>query len=129
MEGRRLYPAVAADDWHGSVHPGPRRCDVEEAWTGLTLIRMTKGIGRLWGRLGRRQQPAWPRMEQSEYRSYRAVHPFDERFGVDTSGLIYELASGHRHDAYNNGYFAVAPSVFHAVMQAMRERLHLDFER
>jgi hypothetical protein len=68
-------------------------------------------------------------MEQSEYRSYRAVHPFDERFGVDTSGLIYELPSGHQHDAYNNGYFAVAPSVFHAVMQAMRERLHLDFER
>ncbi len=62
-------------------------------------------------------------MEQGEYRSYRAVHPFDERFGVDTSGLIYELPSGHQHDLYNNGYFAVAPSVFHAVMQAMRERL------
>ena len=68
-------------------------------------------------------------MEQSEYRSYRAVHPFDERFSVDTSGLIYELASGHHHDAYNNGYFAVAPSVFHAVMQTMQEQLHLDFER
>jgi hypothetical protein len=66
-------------------------------------------------------------MEQSEYRSYRAVHPFDERFSVDTSGLIYELASGHHHDAYNNGYFAVAPSVFHAVMQTMQQQLHLDF--
>jgi SAM-dependent methyltransferase len=90
---------------------------------------MTKGIGKLWQRLGRRQQPAWPRIEQSEYRSYRAVHPFDERFGVDTSGLIYELSSGHHHDAYNNGYFAVAPSVFHSVMQATQERLHLDLER
>jgi SAM-dependent methyltransferase len=68
-------------------------------------------------------------MEQGEYRSYRAVHPFDERFGVDTSGLIYELASGHQNDAYNNGYFAVAPSVFHSVMQAVRDRLALDYRR
>ena len=29
-------------------------------------------------------------------RSFRAVHPFDERFGVETSGLLYELPSGHR---------------------------------
>jgi SAM-dependent methyltransferase len=80
-------------------------------------------------KLGRRRQEAWPRMEQGEYRSYRAVHPFDERFGVDTSGLIYELPSGHEHDVYNNGYFGVAPSVFHGVMGAMEERLQLDFER
>ena len=68
-------------------------------------------------------------MEQGEYRSYRAVHPFDERFGVDTSGLVYELPSGHQHDLYNNGYFAVAPSVFHSVMQALRDRLALDYRR
>ena len=90
---------------------------------------MRKEIRRLWRKLGRRQQAAWPRMEQGQYRSYRAVHPFDERFGVETSGLIYELPSGHHHDLYNNGYFAVAPSVFHAVMQAMEERLHLDYRR
>jgi SAM-dependent methyltransferase len=86
-------------------------------------------VGRLWRKLRRKQQAAWPRVEQGKYRSYRAVHPFDERFGVDTSGLIYELPTGHQHDVYNNGYFAVAPSVFHAVMHAMEERLHLDFER
>jgi SAM-dependent methyltransferase len=68
-------------------------------------------------------------MEQGEYRTYRAVHPFDERFGVDTSGLVYELPSGHQHDLYNNGYFAVAPSVFHSVMQALRDRLALDYRR
>jgi SAM-dependent methyltransferase len=68
-------------------------------------------------------------MEQGHYRSYRAVHPFDERFGVDTSGLIYELPSGHQHDIHNNGYFAVAPSVFHAVMRTMLEHLHLDYQR
>lgn len=67
-------------------------------------------------------------MEHGQYRSYRAIHPFDERFGVDTSGLIYDLASGHPHDVYNNGYFAVAPSVFHGVMNALHDRLGLDYE-
>jgi SAM-dependent methyltransferase len=90
---------------------------------------MRDEIGRLWRQLGRRKQDAWPRMEQGEYRSFRAVHPFDERFGVETSGLIYELPSGHQHDLYNNGYFAVAPSVFHAIMRAMLERLHLDWRQ
>ncbi len=91
---------------------------------------MRNEIRRLWRKLGgKRQQPAWPRMEQSKYRSYQALHPFDERFGVETSGLIYELPSGHQHDVYNNGYFAVAPSVFHAVMGAMRDRLHVDYQR
>ena len=68
-------------------------------------------------------------MEQGQYRSYRAVHPFDEQFGVDTSGLIYEPTSGHPHDAHNNGYFAVAPSVFHSVIGALQDRLHVDFRR
>jgi SAM-dependent methyltransferase len=83
----------------------------------------------MWDKLGSRQEAAWPRMEQGEYRSYRAVHPFDERFGVDTSGLVYELPSGHPHDLYNNGYFAVAPSVFHSIMQTLRDRLALDYRR
>ena len=90
---------------------------------------MRDEIGRFWRKLRRREHAEWPRMEQGQYRSYRSVHPFDERFGVETSGLIYELPSGHQHDLYNNGYFAVAPSVFHAVMDAMVERLHLDYRR
>jgi SAM-dependent methyltransferase len=91
---------------------------------------MRDEIGRFWRKLRRRREHTeWPRMEQGQYRSYRAVHPFDERFGVETSGLIYDLRSGHQHDVYNNGYFAVAPSVFHAVMDAMAERLHLDWRR
>jgi SAM-dependent methyltransferase len=92
---------------------------------------MKNKIGRWWS--GRKQHAtkagAWPLMEQGQYRSYRAVHPFDEEFGVDTSGLIYDLPSGHPHDPYNNGYFAVAPSVFHGVMDAMVERLGLDCRR
>src|SRR5580698_4756503 len=90
---------------------------------------MRKEIGRLWRVLGRRKNAAWPRMAEGKYRSFRAVHPFDEHFGVETSGLIYELPSGHQHDLHNNGYFAVAPSVFHAIMRAMLEQLHLDFQR
>jgi SAM-dependent methyltransferase len=90
---------------------------------------MRDEIGRLWRKLSRREHAAWPRMEQGLYRSYRAVHPFDERFGVETSGLLYDLRSGHQHDIYNNGYFAVAPSVFHAVMRAMLDQLHLDCQR
>ncbi len=83
----------------------------------------------MWHRLRKRKQGKWPSVEQGQYRTYRAVHPFDERFGVETSGLIYELPSGHHHDIYNNGYFAVTPSVFHTVMSAMRDRLHLDYQR
>src|ERR1700744_493629 len=90
---------------------------------------MRKEIGRLWRVLGRRKNAAWPRMAEGKYRSFRAVHPFDERFGVETSGLIYELPSGHQHDLYNNGYFAVAPSVFHAIIGALRKRLEVDLQR
>ena len=64
-----------------------------------------------------------PRLEQSEYRSYRAVHPFDERFDVETSGLAYDLPTGHESDAYNNGYFGVAPSIFLSIF----EQLDLDY--
>jgi SAM-dependent methyltransferase len=83
----------------------------------------------MWRRLLPKKPTAWPRMEQGQYRSYRAVHPFDERFGVETSGLMYLLPSGHRHDVYNNGYFGVAPSVFHAVVGSLGERLRLDYHR
>src|ERR1700733_6367017 len=121
MERGRFYPAVAADDCDGSRNPGSRGCHLEEAGIGVIVKRM-------WHKSSR-QEAAWPRMEQGEYRSYRAVHPFDERFGVDTSGLVYELPSGHPHDLYNNGYFAVAPSVFHSIMQTLRDRLALNYRR
>jgi SAM-dependent methyltransferase len=47
------------------------------------------------------------------------VHPFDEKFGVRTSGLIAgrHLKSGHRHDRHSTAYFGVAPSVFVALMR------------
>jgi SAM-dependent methyltransferase len=90
---------------------------------------MRNELRHWWRKLGRKRQPAWPRVEQSKYRSYQAPHPFDERFGVETGGLLYELPSGHQADQYNNGYFAVAPSVFHSVMQEVQERLQVDYRR
>ena len=50
------------------------------------------------------------------------VHPFDEKFGVRTSGLIAgrHLKSGHRHDRHSTAYFGVAPSVFAALMRRWR---------
>ena len=55
------------------------------------------------------------------------VHPFDEKFGVRTSGLIAgrHLKSGHRHDRHTTAYFGVAPSVFVALMKRWR-RLNPD---
>src|SRR5271156_1635678 len=42
------------------------------------------------------------------------LHPFDERYGVDTSGLIGggDLRSGHPHDIFNTAYYGMAPSRF-----------------
>jgi len=41
-------------------------------------------------------------------------HPFDLKYGVDTSGLIGggDLGVGHAHDVYITGYAAVSPSRF-----------------
>ena len=45
-------------------------------------------------------------------------HPFDLEFGTRTSGLVAGryLGSGHRHDRHITAYYAVAPSVFHAII-------------
>ncbi|HEU5458614.1 MAG TPA: class I SAM-dependent methyltransferase [Terracidiphilus sp.] len=49
-------------------------------------------------------------------------HPFDEEFGVRTSGLVAgrHLKSGHRHDRHATAYFGVAPSVFRQLMERWR---------
>ena len=46
-------------------------------------------------------------------------HPFDEEFGVRTSGLVAgrHLKSGHRHDRHATAYYGVAPSVFRALVK------------
>jgi SAM-dependent methyltransferase len=59
-------------------------------------------------------------------KQYVAVHPFDQQFGVDTSGLLLaeDLRSGTRTDLYNVGYFGIAPSVLREILN----RLQLYFE-
>lgn len=49
-------------------------------------------------------------------------HPFDEAYGVRTSGLVAgrHLKSGHRHDRHATAYYGVAPSVFQALMKRWR---------
>jgi SAM-dependent methyltransferase len=46
-------------------------------------------------------------------------HPFDEQFGVRTSGLVAgrHLKSGHPHDRHATAYFGIAPSVFQALVR------------
>ena len=54
-----------------------------------------------------------------------ALHPFDRKFGTDTGGYLSpgELRSGAASDAMNNGYSAVAPSVFREACRRWRETL------
>ena len=49
-------------------------------------------------------------------------HPFDLEFGVRTSGLIAGryLGAGHRSDRHITAYYAIAPSVFHAMIVRWR---------
>jgi SAM-dependent methyltransferase len=51
-------------------------------------------------------------------------HPFDLKWGVETSGLIPGrfLKTGHTHDRYSTAYFGVAPSVFRALLKRWQQR-------
>jgi SAM-dependent methyltransferase len=54
-----------------------------------------------------------------------AIHPFDEKYGTDTAGYLgpEDLATGQKHDAFNYGYSAIAPSVFREACRRWRETL------
>ena len=56
-----------------------------------------------------------------------AVHPFDEQYGTDTSGLLWgaHLSSGKRNDLWNTAYYGVTPSLLTQVIGA----LELEWER
>jgi SAM-dependent methyltransferase len=53
------------------------------------------------------------------------IHPFDRRYGTDTSGYLSpeELVNGKSNDALNYGYSAIAPSVFQVACRRWRETL------
>lgn len=56
-----------------------------------------------------------------------AIHPFDTRYGVDTSGLIWgeHLTAAHPSRYWATGYYGISPSVF---WQAM-DRLNLQWNK
>ena len=53
------------------------------------------------------------------------IHPFDLRYAVETDGLLYapDLAAGHAHDLFNEGYYATAPSLFAGAVACWRQTL------
>jgi SAM-dependent methyltransferase len=53
------------------------------------------------------------------------IHPFDRKYGTDTSGYLgpEDLVKGRANDAFNHGYSAIAPSVFHEACRRWRETL------
>lgn len=53
------------------------------------------------------------------------VHPFDQKYGLDTSGYLgpEELVEGRPHDTHNYGYSAIAPSVFFEAYRRWRSTL------
>jgi SAM-dependent methyltransferase len=52
-------------------------------------------------------------------------HPFDQRYGTDTSGLIGggSLAIGHAHDVYITGYSGIPPSRFEGAIDHWKSTL------
>jgi SAM-dependent methyltransferase len=59
------------------------------------------------------------------------VHPFDLKYGTDTGGYLSprEIGGAGIHDGMNNGYSAVAPSVFREACRRWRETLPLTAAR
>jgi len=83
------------------------------AWSKLRWSLAQRGVGGTLRAVIQRARRT-PRAQTNQQ-----LHPFDQRYGVDTSGLIGggELRSGHRHDVFNTAYYGMAPSRFRQVMQ------------
>jgi SAM-dependent methyltransferase len=88
---------------------------IRTAWSKLRWSLAQRGLGgTLRFALERaHRQPRRPDAVKTQ------LHPFDERYGVDTGGLIGggELRSGHRNDVFNTAYYGMAPSRFQWVME------------
>jgi SAM-dependent methyltransferase len=84
------------------------------AWSNLRWSLAQRGLG---GTLRFALQRALRQRNQTK-EAKPQLHPFDQRYGVDTGGLIGggELRSGHRNDVFNTAYYGMAPSRFQRVM-------------
>jgi SAM-dependent methyltransferase len=84
------------------------------AWSKLQWSLAQRGLG---GTLRFAFERARRRQDQPD-EAKTQLHPFDQRHGVDTSGLIGggELRSGHQNDVFNTAYYGMAPSRFQWVM-------------
>src|ERR1035437_6113244 len=53
------------------------------------------------------------------------IHPFDQAYGVDTSGLVpaRHLVTGHANDEHVTAYYGVAPSILRALIDHWRETI------
>src|SRR6059058_302579 len=82
------------------------------AWSKLRWSLAQRGLG---GTLKFALERACRQPDQTKPQ----LHPFDQRYGVDTGGLIGggDLQSGHRNDVYNTAYYGMAPSRFQRVME------------
>ena len=78
---------------------------IHNVWRKITRKRSNAGL------TARDENAAEPHAPQR--------HPFDEEFGVETSGEVSwrELDTGHAHDLYTVNYYGVAPSLFHEAMK------------
>jgi SAM-dependent methyltransferase len=85
------------------------------AWSKLRWSLAQRGLGGTL-RFALRRARVQPNQADA---AKPLLHPFDARYGVETSGLIGggELRSGHRNDVFNTAYYGMAPSRFQWAMQ------------
>jgi SAM-dependent methyltransferase len=97
------------------------------AWSKLRWSLAQRGLG---GTLGFAVERARRQPNQAG-ETKPQLHPFDERYGVDTGGLIGggELRSGHKNDVFNTAYYGMAPSRFQWVMEYwIADQTHASLE-
>lgn len=83
---------------------------IAAAWSKLRRSLAPRGLKES-------PQPAKPPIPESS--ATPPLHPFDRRYGVDTSGLIVgdDLRSCHAHDIFNTAYYGMAPSRLRWIME------------
>jgi SAM-dependent methyltransferase len=100
---------------------------VRTAWSKIQWSLAQRGLGGTLRFAFERARRRPNRTDEAKPQS----HPFDLRYGVDTSGLIGggELRSGHRNDVFNTAYYGMAPSRFQWVMEYwIADRTHAALE-